>query len=76
MLFLCMVGILAVSNGGLSKMKTGLWLLFTSLIVIALGCAAAGTRFADPRLVRQGIVAGDDPGCERATLGVDRRSIS
>jgi len=50
-------------------MKTGLRLLFASLIVIAIGCATSGTRpFADPRFVRQAIVAGSDPGCERATL--------
>jgi hypothetical protein len=60
---------LAVSNGGLFKMKTGLRLLFAALIAIAIGCAASGNRpFADPRFVRQGIVAGSDPGCERATL--------
>jgi L-ascorbate metabolism protein UlaG (beta-lactamase superfamily) len=60
---------LAVSNGGLFKMKTSLRLLFAALIAIAIGCAASGNRpFADPRFVRQGIVAGSDPGCERATL--------
>jgi glyoxylase-like metal-dependent hydrolase (beta-lactamase superfamily II) len=50
-------------------MKIGLRLLFAALIVIAIGCAASGTRpFADPRFVRHAIVAGSDPGCEQATL--------
>jgi L-ascorbate metabolism protein UlaG (beta-lactamase superfamily) len=50
-------------------MTTGLKFFYAMLSVIAIGCAASATRpFADPRLVRQGIAAGGDPGCERTTL--------
>jgi L-ascorbate metabolism protein UlaG (beta-lactamase superfamily) len=50
-------------------MRTGRKLFFAALIVTAVGCAASGSKpIADPRFVKQQIVTGVDPGCERATL--------
>jgi L-ascorbate metabolism protein UlaG (beta-lactamase superfamily) len=50
-------------------MTTGLKFFFAALSVIAIGCAASGSKpIADPRFVKQQIVTGVDPGCERATL--------